>query len=325
MKLNPLRLFLATLLGIPVLCSILHAQQSVKKDTAVAPFPSTDIIIVSMRDSGATFEIYGKPVNFTHRTGYDNQPSFWFDGKTILYTSIREDQQADIYSYDIASKKTIQLTKTPESEYSPTPHPGGGRFSVVRVEKDSSQCLWWYPIKGGVPKQLYVDMKKAAYHCWIDDQTMAIVALEQNNGTTLRTFDIATNKYNVVRSGVGRCIARVPKNPGYSFTEVVKDTAWLWVYDYEDNKAFRQVPMKQGSQDYAWGPHRALIMGNGSELFTCRPPLDSVWHKFADLKQYGYSGITRIAVSPAGDKLAIVVQDGAATAPEKMKARKKKK
>src|SRR5204862_4083906 len=83
------------------------------------------------------------PVNITNRTGYDNQPSFTTDGRAILYTSTREDAQADIYRYDIASKSITRLTKTaPESEYSAIVMPRGDRFSVIGVEKDSTLRIW---------------------------------------------------------------------------------------------------------------------------------------------------------------------------------------
>jgi len=40
--------------------------------------------------------------------------------KKIYYVSIRDSlKQADIYCYDLKSKKTVQLTKTKVSEYSP--------------------------------------------------------------------------------------------------------------------------------------------------------------------------------------------------------------
>ena len=43
------------------------------------------------------------PVNITNRSGYDNQPSFSKDEKSIYFTSIRNDKQADIYLYNIKS------------------------------------------------------------------------------------------------------------------------------------------------------------------------------------------------------------------------------
>src|SRR5258708_16942898 len=46
----------------------------------------------------------GVPVNVTARPGYDNQPFFLPNGRAFLYTSIREDSQADIYRYDIDTK-----------------------------------------------------------------------------------------------------------------------------------------------------------------------------------------------------------------------------
>ena len=63
--------------------------------------------------------------------GYDNQPSFTPDGAAILYTSIRADNQADIYRHGLADNSTMRLTETEEAEYSPTVTPDGKFFSVV--------------------------------------------------------------------------------------------------------------------------------------------------------------------------------------------------
>ena len=90
----------------------------------------------------------GVPVNVTARPGYDNQPFFLPNGRAFLYTSIREDSQADIYRYDIAARTSIRLTSTRESEYSPTPLPDGSGFSAVRVEADSTQRLHPFQFQG---------------------------------------------------------------------------------------------------------------------------------------------------------------------------------
>ncbi|HEX9653367.1 MAG TPA: hypothetical protein VGA99_06630, partial [bacterium] len=91
--------------------------------------PASDIFLVNLDSSGT-------PVNLTNRPGYDNQP-FFVDDNILLYTSIREDNQADIYRFDLQTDSGTRLTATSESEYSPMTMPGSEFFSVVRVEADS--------------------------------------------------------------------------------------------------------------------------------------------------------------------------------------------
>jgi Tol biopolymer transport system component len=121
-----------------LLCTTLRAQM-----------PDTDIWLFDLEQKGDSF-ILSKGMNITDRPGYDNQPSFSPDGKFIYYTSYR-DGQADIYRYELASNIVKPFCQTPESEYSPTVTPDGKFVSVVRVEKDSAQRLWKFPVAGGPP------------------------------------------------------------------------------------------------------------------------------------------------------------------------------
>src|ERR1043165_5982756 len=79
-----------------------------------APQPEPDIYLIPLNPGPSL----GRPINITRRAGYDNQPSFTPDGRSVLYTSTREDGQSDIYRYDIAAQTTARVTSTPESEYS---------------------------------------------------------------------------------------------------------------------------------------------------------------------------------------------------------------
>src|SRR6516165_1379333 len=102
---------------------------------AAAP-PASDIYIVDLKNqhnykNGTDILKFGDPKKITEFVGYNNQPFFLPDGKSILYTSIR-DKQADIYRYDLETGKTTQVTNTPESEYSPTLMPDKKNISVVR-------------------------------------------------------------------------------------------------------------------------------------------------------------------------------------------------
>src|SRR5688572_28436268 len=93
--------------------------------------PSTDIFLLDLTSRQGQLTL-GQPRNITKRTGYDNQPMFSADSKSLFYTSIREDSQADIYQYDFARQTTRQITATKESEYSPTLTPDGKSLSVIR-------------------------------------------------------------------------------------------------------------------------------------------------------------------------------------------------
>src|SRR5205085_5230181 len=113
--------------------------------------------------------------------GYGNQPSFLPDSRAILYTSRREDGQSDIYRYDIGSAATTGVTTTPESEYSATVMPGGRRFSVIRVEKDSTQRLWSFALDGSDPRIVVESLKPVGYHAWLDATTLAMFVLGSPN------------------------------------------------------------------------------------------------------------------------------------------------
>src|SRR5687768_7555969 len=92
---------------------VLLAQSPAPKPTPVAsaapapvasptpPPPSTDIHLlpVSLR---AGHLVAGTPVRVTDRAGYDNQPAFAPDGRSLYFTRI-EAGNADIQRYDLKS------------------------------------------------------------------------------------------------------------------------------------------------------------------------------------------------------------------------------
>src|SRR5688572_19156713 len=113
--------------------------------------PGTDIYIADLiiHDTGLTCKNVTKIID---RKGYDNQPSFSPGGKHVYYSSIHEDQQADVYMVDLKTKKITQVTRTKEDEYSPTVMNDAKHFSVVRVEADSTQRLWKFNLDGTNPE-----------------------------------------------------------------------------------------------------------------------------------------------------------------------------
>jgi len=271
--------------------------------------PSTDIFIVELRGRAGSLSA-GAPFNITNREGYDNQPMFLRDGQSLFYTSIREDGQSDIYRYDLKSRTSSRVTDTKEGEYSATVTPDGKSFSVIRVEADSTQRLWKFPLAGGEPALVLKSIKPVGYHAWIDDRTLALFVLGEPN--TLQLVDTRTEKAEVIAQNIGRSLHRMRGAGKVSF--VHKESAKDWVIKELDVKTRKTAPITTtlpGSEDYVWTPGGSLLMAKESKLYEWKPGRDTAWREVADFSARGVRGITRLAVSPSGNQLALVATSGA--------------
>ncbi len=265
--------------------------------------PASDIFIIDLKSEGKLK--LGQPVKITNWVGYNNQPSFLPDGQSILYTSIR-DKQADIYRYQIHGGATTQITNTPESEYSPILMPDGKSISVVRVEADGTQRLWKFPLAGGTPSLILEKIKPVGYHLWVDDYTLALFVLGKPN--TLQLVDLRTGKAEVIAENPGRILRRVPQEDKFSFVHKVSDQEWLIrTVDLKTRNITTFIKTLPGVEDYAWTPAGVLLMANGAKLFA-RKKSDWAWVEIADFSNAGLKSITRIAVSPKGDRIAVVAR-----------------
>jgi len=268
------------------------------------PPPSTDIFLVDLVSTGGAIKA-ARPRNKTARAGYDNQPHFIDDGRAILFTSIRKGNQADIYRYDVERGSTERVTRTAESEYSPTLMPGGKGISVVRVEADSTQRLWRFTIRGGEPALILENVKPVGYHAWMDEDTLALFVLGRPN--TLQIADTRTGKAEVAAENIGRSLHRRPGAGRLSFVHKVAEEEWvIKELDLGTRKATPLIRTLAGSEDYVWTPDGAIIMASGSKLYRWDPQKDKDWQEIADLSPAGVKGITRLAISPRADRLALV-------------------
>ena len=222
--------------------------------------------------------------------------------------------QTDIYRYDIGSRTIARITDTPESEYSPTVMPDGSRISVVRVEVDGTQRLW--AITPGGPKPgfdvLLPDVKPVGYHAWADDHTLALFVLGQP--ATLQLADTRTGTARTIASDIGRSLQRMPgsssprdisfvqREPSDSGTRLV-----IKKLQPSTGEISVLTPAVDGSTeaDLAWMPDGTLLMAHGDTLYGWRAG-QSGWTAITTLPRLSLKGVTRLAVSPKGDFLALV-------------------
>ena len=293
-------------------------------DQAPQAPPDTEIYLAPLKVVSGAMEV-GAAVNITNSPGYDNQPSFTPDGSAVLFTSVRgtlpapagsttTTTQSDVYRYEIRSREVSRVTQTPESEYSPTTMPDGRGISVIRVEADGTQRLW--SIRPSGPKidaaVLLPDIKPVGYHAWADDHTLALFVLGQP--ATLQLADTRAGTARTIASDIGRSIQRIPGSGAVadiSFVQREREGEVTRLTIRRLNPATGEVttitPAVAGSReaDTAWTPDGTLLMAKDATLYAWTRGQSS-WKEIASLERLSLSGVTRLAVSPAGDYIALV-------------------
>jgi len=271
---------------------------------AQAP-PGTDVFLAPIR-LRAGRPVVGEAANLTHRPGYDNQPFFAPDGRSLFYTVIESDGQADIRRLDLVNRISASFTATPESEYSPTVMPGGREVAVVRVEADSTQRLWAFPIGGGSPRLLLERVKPVGYQAWLGPDRVAVFVL--GSPPTLRLADTRTGEARMLLASIGRSLQRVPGKPVLSVLHQIEADRWyLSTVDPETAAVDHLVEMPKGAEYHVWLPDGSALTAAGNSFYHYRPGKDQAWVPLGEVT--GVRGISRLALDPAGKHLAFVAED----------------
>jgi Tol biopolymer transport system component len=289
-----------------------------------APPPGTDIYLVPLAGGVASMKT-AKPVPISNASGYDNQPNFSPDGGRVLFAANRDGKQSDVYVFDRAGSRVTQLTQTAENENSPTYLPAGagpaGSFSVVQSEFDRAgarpvpaiQRLWRFTAEGTSPQLILADINPVGYHAWMDaDQVVLFVLGGQGKPATLQVASVKTGKAEVAADGPGRSLHRIPGTRGASFVQrEASGEFWVKQIDPTSKKIEPLVKTVEGSsdRDMAWLPDgTTMLMSSGTKVFSWTRGAAG-WTEVFDGAPHQLGAISRIAVSPNGDAVAIVVAE----------------
>lgn len=275
--------------------------------------PSTDIWLGVLDRSSDGAPLVRDLFNATDRDGYDNQPRFGPDGNSLYYTSAVDSIQTEAFRYVLDAGRSERLTRTPEaSEFSPTPIPGQEAFSAIR-EVRGKQYLWRYDHAGAALGPVFSTAEPVGYHAWANERVAVLFVL--GDPPVLRIGDALSGTLQTVVDNPGRSIHRIAGSGDISFVHKLAEGEW-WIerLDPASGRTERLVRTLPGREDYAWTPHGEILMGDGAALHYWTP--DSGWRLLAELSAGNAGGagaqgaeagaISRIAVSPAGDRIALV-------------------
>ncbi len=261
--------------------------------------PNTEVYLFDLEGDTANFSI-SNPINVSNNDGYDNQPTFWPDGKSVLYART-VNGQTEIARYFIETKETKLITNTKQgSEYSPTMMPDR-RISSIRLDTTGLQLLYTYDLVGNT--EVLVPELVIGYHTWIGGWKIGAFVL--GDPATLQIIDTKTGEAEMVYKNIGRSLHKVPNHDWFSFVDKSKDVWAVKAMDPGDKTVIYLTNTLDGSEDYCWTPQGSMIMGQGTKLFHW----ERNWAEFADLEDYNLGTVSRLAVSRDGTKLAVVVNN----------------
>ena len=262
--------------------------------------PNTEVYLFDISQSEDGQIQLGNPINISQNQGYDNQPSFWPDGKSVLY-SRTINGQTEIAQYFLKNRKTKIITNTLQgSEYSPTPTPDG-KISSIRLDSTGFQALYAYNLKGN--DQVLVKNPIIGYHVWVSKDEIACFVL--GDTITMQLVNVATNENKIIGRNIGRSLHKIPGTNKFSYMDKSAEKWIIKSRDLLNDKTETLTEAREGSEDYCWTADGAIIMGQNDQLWIWNA--SDGWQLLTNLSEFNLTGVTRLVISPNGDKLALVV------------------
>ena len=270
---------------------------------------SQDIMMLPLYKAvDAKYRVDFEPINVTQREGYDNQPKFAPDGKSIYFTrmlnkSDGEGQQADIFKFDIEKREAINITQTEDSsEYSATPY-NKDFISVVGVNSEGEQHLKLVNLQSKEQEALRADIEPVGYYAWLTPTKAGVFVL--GDEMTLRILDTESEQEAItLESNIGRTLETVAPHV-ITFTKEIDGVHHMYALTADGAITSLEMSLPEGVQDYVWLDSNRVIVGKNSKLLLVG---SANTKELADLTELGVSDITRLALSPDKSKLAIVYE-----------------
>ena len=268
--------------------------------------PNCNLYHFTIDRSDKTYEIK-EPVFLTefNENGYNNQPYFFGDDLVYFTSNYYQEDQTEISSMDLRDEKLVRISYTPESEYSPTVLESDEAFSCVRVESDgTTQSLMIYPKDGmGIPKRYMNNTSNIGYHAWINESTLALFLVEEPSHL-LAIADAQSERRNIILDNIGRTL-KVSEDQLLYFVHKIGENEWyIKNYDNKTNKLNTVCKTLSGVEDFELMEDGSILSTEGSKLYFYNPYIATDWKLIKDLKSYGISQPSRIAVRK--DRMIIV-------------------
>ena len=243
----------------------------------------------------------------SNNKGYNNQPIFVSNNK-VLFTSERNFQN-DIVQYDSSKKSLKYLTNTLTSEYSPIRYKKN-KVTAVSLDKKGEQYLRIYDIKDNTFKIPFTDKIVGYYTYSKQIKNLIISSVLENNELVLYTSNLKTKEHTYVDNNTGRSIHNIPKYKfGQEKISYISKKDSIWNINYVDLSNYKTKTITttlNNNEDICWFKDGSILTSHKNNLYIFNSKLSKNWKLLCSLEEYGITNISRIAINPDNDKLALV-------------------
>jgi hypothetical protein len=234
---------------------------------------------------------------------YQSQPAFAGSGQARFYYVAGNDKgKTDLWSYDLASGDTSQITNTlGKSEYSPKPAPAGG-VSFIQESEDGEMTRVHALREIGDAGAAVIETGPVGYYEWLQGgATLAV--FYRSEPPKLQFVDVASGEARDIFENAGRVLLSSPDGATLFATRGNEgDQYEIAAVDVASGVTEPLLELPPGAQDFflafdETGLPAIAYSSMGTQLMTYDFANDSVWRAAADIGDLGYGSITRIAVS----------------------------
>lgn len=297
----------ALIFCLSVFVSVSFAAQD-PGDKKPLELPECDIFLFDLAESESDLKVSGG-INITNRPGYDNQPWFTPQSNSILFSANRDPFRTDVYEYFIETGKTQQVTDSSDQEYSPQITPDNKTLSFVTDGATANQSIWFLDRGTRDPQWLLKhqgEREPVGYYSW-NHQTGYILFWSRYGFSMRLVHQTKDLSHYVTGNAIPTTPHIIPGTDRFSFMHQ-QGNGEVWIKELNpETMAVRPLTSVIGSnRNYGWTPLGKILMCDGTRLHRWSPKTKDKWEFVVDLDSFGMKGVTRVAVSPDGKKLAVV-------------------
>lgn len=282
--------------------------------TLTAQINDTEVWVGSLDMSDGRFAV-SNLVNISNHPGYDNQPAFFPDGSRLVFTSqiaVLDDTGHAVRAviHDFASGASTSLPGA--LGFSPTPAADGTSLMLLRDGR-----VWLHDAAG---KEIALtETTDAGYYARFDDRTWVLFMNDKQRRIVI--YDAKAKALDAMAVGAVTAPIRIPGKPAVTFVaaepfpapegEAAKNAPprklYLRQLDLKDRHVttLAAIPFAT-SGSHVWTSRGTLLMASGHTIYEWSPARPDEWRQAAQLDNPELQGVTRIALSPRGDRIALV-------------------